>query len=337
MRWGLIARSETDRGLGIQTYAMYENLQPDKTLLVLVPKSGFSSHPELYPDAAQVTLTSAHGIGILDEETVRDWWKDLDVVISVETLYDWRLVEWAKADGVRTIVHGNPEFWMATNPQPDVWWWPTAWRLQHLPTGPIVPVPVDDNAEFTAAHPDSPGNLRVLHIAGNGAMADRNGTNICLDAMRRVPTGVQLDIHAQVNVAKSYHMRIRTLKPVANRWEMFRGQHVLLIPRRYGGLCLPVNEAMASGLMVMMSDCSPNTQWPISPLASDPSRVVSMQTGPVETHDVLANVVANHLKHFAQNRSGVHAYQSRSREWTERNRWSVLKETYYDQINSARI
>ena len=337
MKWGLIARSETDRGLGIQTYAMYENLQPDKTLLVLVPKSGFASHPELYPDAEQVTLTVAHGLGVLDEETVRDWWKDLDVVISVETLYDWRLVEWAKADGVRTIVHGNPEFWMTTNPQPDVWWWPTAWRKEYLPAGPIVPVPVDDDAEFTAAHPDASANLRVVHIAGNGAMADRNGTTICLDAMRRVPTGVQLDVYSQTNVPKTHHMRIRTLKPVANRWKMFEGQHALLIPRRYGGLCLPVNEAMASGLMVMMSDCSPNTQWPISPLDSDPSRVVKMQTGPVETYDVGANIVANHLKHYAQHRAGVHAYQERAREWAERNRWSVLKETYYDQINSARI
>lgn len=337
MRWGLIARSETDRGLGIQTLAMHENLQPDKTLVVVVPKSGFASHPENYPDSPTVTLRIEHGLGVLDEQTVRDWWADLDVVVSVETLYDWRLVEWAKADGVRTVVHGNPEFWKADNPQPDVWWWPTRWRLASLPDGPVVPVPVDDDIPFTAADPDTPGNLRALHIAGNGAMADRNGTLICFTAMRSVPTGVQLDVYTQAQTPVARNLRIRTLQPVENRWTMYKNRHVLVIPRRYGGLCLPVNEAMASGLMVMMSDCIPNTQWPILPLSSDPSKVVNMQTGPVQTFDVAPNLVANMLKHYAINRDGVRIYQERSRAWADANRWSNLKQRYYDEITSASL
>lgn len=332
MRWGLIARSETDRGLGIQTQAMYENLQPDKTLLVLVPKSGFASHPELYPDAEQVTLRIEHGLGVLDEATVRDWWKDLDVVVTVETFYDWRLVEWAKADGVKTVVHGNPEFWMATNAQPDTWWWPTTWRLEHLPNGPVVPVPVPDHVPITAADPG--GLLRAVHVTGN-AMEDRNGTHIAITAMRRIPKDVQLDIFAQAPVPNQHNMRIRTLKPVADRWKIYAGQHVLVIPRKYGGLCLPVNEAMAAGLMVMMSDCTPNMSWPIYPLLSDPGKEVKMQTGIVQMQEVSPNALANALKHCAVHPDIVAAYQERSREWANANRWSTLKGRYYDELNIA--
>ncbi len=330
MRWGLIARSETDRGLGIQTYEMYRNLLPDTTLVVIVPGSGFPSHPENYPDATQVKLRSEHGLGRLDEETVRDWWQGLDAIVSVETLYDWRLVEWAKADGVRTIVHGNPEFWMASNPQPDTWWWPTPWRLEHLPTGPVVPVPVPER-KIVAAKP-ADGILRCLHIAGNNAMGDRNGTDTMVLAMRQVPRDALLSIYHQAPIARSHHTRVKTFKAVEDRWTMYENQHVLVLPRRYGGLCLPAIEAMASGLALVMPNCSPNGIWPILPVEGDAGRVLQMQTGPVETFAVYPNAIANAIKHLSNNRDSLAAHQARSREWAEANNWSALKDRYYDEL-----
>lgn len=328
MRFGLIARSETDRGLGIQTFAMHENLHPDKTLVVLVPQSGFASHPENYPGATFVTLTDDG----LDERTVRTWLRGLDVVVTVETFYDWQIILWAYEEGVRTVVHGNPEFWMESNPQPDVWWWPTTWRLDKLPVGPVVPVPIEDHRLFTARNPHD-GILSVVHIAGN-AMADRNGTNVIHNAMRQVPYGVSVDIYAQTNVAQS--KKVRTHKSVSDRWTMYNDHHALVIPRRYGGLCLPVQEAMACGLAVFMSDCSPNqTMWPVIPLASELSRVIPMQTGDVQTYDVTPNALANALKHYMHDRDGLAEYQERSRRWANQHRWSVLKDRYYDELHNA--
>jgi glycosyltransferase involved in cell wall biosynthesis len=34
----------------------------------------------------------------------------------------------------------------------------------------------------------------------------------------------------------------------------------MILPRRYAGLCLPMNEALISGLPVFMTDISPNNQ-----------------------------------------------------------------------------
>jgi hypothetical protein len=332
MRWGLIARSETDRGLGIQTYEMYRNLAPDKTLVIIVPGSGFRSRTEIYPGATTDKLRNEHGHYFLNEETVRDWWKGLDVVISVETMYDWRLIDWARADGVRTVIHGNPEFWMASNPQPDVWMWPTTWRLQHLPEGPVVPVPVPERP-ITAANPG--GLLRAVHVVGNAAMGDRNGTSIVMNGMRQVPRDVVLDVYHQAPIAKSYHSRIRSLHAVPDRWDMYAGRHVLVLPRRYGGLCLPALEAMASGLAVMMSDCTPNTMWPIIPLQCDLSRTIQMQTGPVETYEVPSNILANNLKHLAMNPRTVEDHMVRSRQWAADNSWDSLRETYYAELDRS--
>jgi glycosyltransferase involved in cell wall biosynthesis len=41
---------------------------------------------------------------------------------------------------------------------------------------------------------------------------------------------------------------------------MYDGFDAMVLPRRYAGLCLPMNEALMSGLPVFMTDISPNNQ-----------------------------------------------------------------------------
>jgi hypothetical protein len=301
---------------------MYDHLEPDATLVVINRKSGFESFPEDYPGATHVHHRNEHGVWKLDEETVRDWWKGLDVVVTVETFYDWRLIEWAKADGVRTVVHGNPEFWMATNPQPDVWWWPTTWRDDHVPYGRIVPVPVPDGPKWSDAHNAFDGRLSVTHVAGSGAMEDRNGTSFVVNAKRRLPS-VDITIYDQKTA------------PVSDRFDMYRGHHVMVLPRRYGGLCLPALEAMASGLVVIMPDCSPNRTWPIVPIHCEPGKIVNMQTGPVQLYDVYPRTVIDALKSLDNNRSVLHGLHQKTSEWAQRNTWIMLKEVYHREIIDA--
>lgn len=330
-RWGLIARSETDRGIGIQTLALFEHLHPERTLVVVDKKSGFRPHPSNYPDATVTVLKHGNLKNSLDETVVRDWWAGLDVVFTVETFYDWDLIGWAKDDGVATIVQGNPEFWVADNPQPDVWTWPTSWRTEFLPTGPIIPVPTLERPNV-AAHINVP-NLKALHIAGNRAMGDRNGTDLVALAMRRVPTGTKMTMYSQAPVAPIRGLSYR--QPVENRWEMYHDSHVLVLPRRYGGLCLPALEAMACGLAVLMPNCSPNTDWPIYELNGDIGRTLRMQTGPVQTFDTFVNDIANALKTLNARRDLLEASMLRAREWAEANTWDTHAETYYKLIEDA--
>lgn len=331
MRWGLVARSETDRGIGIQTYAMYENLKPDKTLVVIDQKSGFASHPEKYPNESIVYLKHGPLKNTLPEIEVRDWLSGLDVVITVETFYDWDFISWAKDAGVRTIVHGNPEFWMATNPQPDQWIWPTTWRREHLPEGLVVPVPVPD-VPFTALDPTE-GFLRAVHIAGNRAMGDRNGTDLVHDAMRSIATGVKLTVYSQAPAPAIRNSIPR--RPAEDRWDMYKGQHLLVLPRRYGGLCLPAIEALASGCAVIMSQCEPNQHWPLILCDGDRDRVLRMQCGEVTTFRSYPNVLANHLKTLSVNRGMLATQMARAREWADANRWATHAKTYYDVLDNA--
>jgi glycosyltransferase involved in cell wall biosynthesis len=46
----------------------------------------------------------------------------------------------------------------------------------------------------------------------------------------------------------------------ANREDMYNGFDGMVLPRKYAGLCLPMNEALFSAMPVFMTDISPNNQ-----------------------------------------------------------------------------
>ena len=50
------------------------------------------------------------------------------------------------------------------------------------------------------------------------------------------------------------------MRNVENTSDLYKDFDALILPRRYAGLCLPTNEALMSGLPVIMTDISPNNQ-----------------------------------------------------------------------------
>ena len=283
MRFGLIARAD-DRGLGNQTWEVHRHYKPDRTLVVRVrgsEKQGFQPHLDRFPDAlvAQVNERS----WTLPEDTVRDFLKGLDVVYTAETLYDWRIVEWAADAGCATVVHCNPEFYThhrTSHPHPTQWWAPTDWRLEHLPEGTrVVPMPVPTD-RFGPVDPDDV-KRQVLHVGGRPATGDRNGTNIVRAAFRDLDCELLL-----TSQSAGYNLRGATVRHnVKNYWDIYDDAPILLLPRRYGGLCLPANEACAAGAVPVMPDVSPNRRWPIEPLRAHRGTQVKLPTGAVPSFD----------------------------------------------------
>lgn len=182
MKLGVIARAD-DRGLGVQTWEVVRNMDPDRVLVVREPGSeqqGFEPHLDRFPGATVVT----DHVGVLPEGIVRDWLDGLDVVYTAETLYDERFVGWADAMGVATVIHTNPEFHRPSRTAPTRWWSATDWRLGHLPDSlRVVPMPVPLDRWLRHADPVS----RVLHVRGRAATRDRNGTDTVLELAKALP------------------------------------------------------------------------------------------------------------------------------------------------------
>jgi len=271
MRIGVVARPETQRGLGIQTRTFIEHMPVHRILQLDFPtKTGFrTNYTGDVIRAAYNNITHS-----IDHGAITSFLHDLDVVFCAETPGDWSLLDVAREMGVKTVIQGNPEFVRHGQEgydyaHPDEWWWPTRWRLDRLPPGRVMPVPMP--TVQAAPAPLGIPRLKVLHVAGHRAHADRNGTQAFLQALRS--TREQMDVTiTSVDEEPIVMLPQRNLRLFVHpngfqdRWEAYRGQHALVLPRRYGGLCLPALEAMASGVAVAMTEMSPNTDWPIERL-----------------------------------------------------------------------
>lgn len=287
MKIGLIARTEVARGLAIQSRNFHDHMPVDRVLVIDMPRADCARDETWYPNAWHAAYNDRNHT--LDEMFVRSWMEGLDVVFSVETPYDWQLPAWARSMGVRTVIQGNPEFYRHGLPgfeslqHPDAWWWPTSWRLDRLPAGPVMPVPMPDRP-VTARRT---GPLRLLHVMGKRAYMDRNGTEILCSALGAVSRPMEVTI-CGIDEQLPDVRRVRgvevTKRPSASTdlWEMYADHDLLVMPRKYGGLCLPALEAAACGLAVAMPSCSPNEELAQMMLPIQRYAPVNLACGPVD-------------------------------------------------------
>ena len=335
MKIGLISRCETSRGLGIQTKAVFDNLPIERVLLIRMPRPDCEERPDWYPGATQVDYDPRGWT--IDERVAREWMDGLDVVFSVETLYDKRFPEWAKQMGVKTVIQGNPEFirhgltGYEDLIHPDAWWWPTSWRTDLLPPGTLMPVPMPDH-EPTGAQG---GRLRIVHIAGKRAFHDRNGTDIVASMLGVLRADVHVTMHGldhclpDLPRPRRWTMEVENIG-VEDRWSMYDNQHILIMPRRYAGLCLPALEAASRGVAVLMTDCSPNRE--LAQLFITPRRVrrINVAAGQIDSHDVNHLDLARDIDMLASSPQIVREAQRRA--WSDVPRWSEWKQKYLDEF-----
>lgn len=335
MKVGLVARSES-RGIGIMTADFFREMAPTKTLVVdMGPLArGFATHPDWYPGATTVPFVD----GLLPERECRDWLDGLDCVYGVETWYDQRFPAWAAEAGVATCLHVMAEFYRPEM-EPTVCWAPTSWRLDLLPESTvIVPVPVEVRPP---PNPRQTGDrLRVVHVAGHRAAMDRNGTTIVATALPRVRRPMHVTIWCQDRRLPTIRggegvKVVRNLGGVTDRWAMFDGADLLVMPRRYGGLSLPVQEAMASGVGVLMTDCAPNRDWPVWPLRCSIGSTIATPGGEIDLFDADPRKLAADLNWLADHPEEVAVLREESRGWAARHTWEVLRPVYEQRLAEA--
>lgn len=257
MNLGIIARSD-NTGLGYQTKSYYDHLSPAKTLVVDISSiNGNEQHPEWYPDGVFTR-------GFPLTKDLSKFLDGLDVVLTAESPYNYELYSLARQKGVKTAVAYNYEFfdWFKypEYPLPDLLIAPSMWNygvidefaqakgIKHI----YLHHPVD-RQQF----PFSPRTTsKPIHIAGKPAAHDRNGT---WDFLQAFPDGTV--ITQSLELAQHIRMRYRHSKVytgIGNPADMYKLGDILILPRRYGGNCLPLNEALSCGMPVIMPDISPN-------------------------------------------------------------------------------
>jgi len=267
MRLGIIARSD-NTGLGNQTRELVNMLNPSKILLIdSTPFNKNKQHPEWYKGYDYIKTNGFPSI-----QQIKMFLKDVDVVLSCETFYDQNFIRFANKRNVKTILQYNYEFLEYLHnsklPFPNIMLAPSLWNYEHVAeisegkTKLLHLPPPTNTAVFDEVRQInlSKNHGRLLHVAGKPAMKDRNGTRSVVDMLRYSKADYELVITTQQEldvVSRDSRMKIVVGNP-ENRQDLYSGYDGMILPRRYAGLCLPMNEALISGLPVFMTDISPN-------------------------------------------------------------------------------
>lgn len=268
-RLGMIVRMD-NTGLGNQTRLLCRMLKPVK--LLVVNSSTFNKsaqHPEWY-DGYDAVFTKSWP----DEIECSKFMFGITHVVTAETVYNHFMFTLARKRGIRIFIQPNWEFLDHLNrdlPQPHKWLMPSYWHLEDMqarfPNTVYLPPPMflDDFTEARQMNQDRRGNRRFLHVIGNAAAHDRNGTKDILEALRYSKEDYTLVVRSQfpfehqAEFAKDGRVEVH-VGSVENENDLYRDFDAVLLPRRYAGLCLPMNEALASALPVVMPDISPNNK-----------------------------------------------------------------------------
>lgn len=208
-----------------------------------------------YPDAIVTTWPETDNR--FSKEAV-DALLSCDVIYSAETFYDDRLMHNLQKRRIATVRHINCELYWSEGESHPIY--PTSWRLPDRPEGPTVPVPIPDDR----IAPGPAGEGLLLHVGGWKAKNDRNGTQLVRNTLRR--TDRKWRVTAQYGRAVGNEPNVEVVGEIEDRWGLYDGCSALVMPRKYGGLCLPAQEAAARGLALVMSDTEPQNEWPIVPL-----------------------------------------------------------------------
>jgi glycosyltransferase involved in cell wall biosynthesis len=275
VRLGLWGARMDNSGLGMQTWEFYNHMKPAKTVVVDIsmlektPERRMKQHPERYPDAMII-------YGIPNEFDIRQFLTGLDVVFIAESAYNMGIYRIAKEMGVKTAVQYNYEFfdWFMGsvwhNDTPDLFIAPSTWHYDEVQS-------FCDSKKIKHVYLHCPvarekiqsryigSALTFVHIAGRPAAHDRNGTYTFLNALQLAPDDLKGRVFTQdKELATEIKREFPSVDVKVNTrdyTDIYKKGSVIVLPRKYGGNCLPMNEALAAGMPVIMSKVSPQTDF----------------------------------------------------------------------------
>lgn len=349
IRVGLVARADVT-GLGIQTRDFYRHMKPDHVMIVdLSHLSGRPMNQSWYPNADSVVRYVPYPetpvLKNPDRETkyaIDAMVQQVDVIFTCETVYDYYLIHAARRKGVKVVLQYNFELldhvYDGRLPQPDVFMAPSLWRLDDVPFPQkvFVPVPVDREA-FAPMTWDSPVVKNWIHPGGNPVMEDRNGTLVAMEAFHHTKSDARLTVTTPQSRLSAPNSKVTVKRGLAAEpQDNYVGHDGFLFPRKFGGLCLPLNEAMSFGMPCLMTGVPPQGDFlPREALVSaDTSHVVFTKTD-INVHQPDAIEIAALVDQLAEDPDLVASLRERTAALGEKISWQNMIPHYEDVFRAT--
>lgn len=278
MTLGVICRQDQS-GLGIQSRLMVDLLQPDRVVAVDMGRDNRGQtvaidHPNVL--CAQWNDPRRPTVGM----EVARFLKGCTTVYAPESLY-WTPLP-RRLARARFALHCNPELWKPTRERNVIPAWPTVWCADRHPY-PVIPHPSPvGQPRFDALAADNlarSGPARtVLHMAAP-AMLDRNGSVPMRDALHLYrgppftllvggsrfagnPQAVRRGKDSSLRWPDRIgDVRVKVLPAVEDHVDLYRNVDLMVIPRRYAGLCLERGSVVQTSVgLVPIEDVAPGAR-----------------------------------------------------------------------------
>lgn len=298
----------TDQGLGYLAKDFYDNGLID--LVCIHNHSTRVNHYEWYPNAVSEQE-------LLDKCTT---------LFFIETPFNWKIIVEARNRGIKTVLMPMYECTRYPLPyQPDLILTPSDLDQQYFPEATRVNVPV--NVEWRLRE-----RARVfVHNAGNGGLGGRNGTRELIESLKYVKSPIKLIIRSQVPIECDdlrVELRIGTFDDIWSEGDVF------VFPEKFNGLSLPLQEAFASGMLVMTSDRFPNNTYlprePLIPVSGYKKERIAVEfDSAVLSPEEIAKTIDEWYN------KNISSYSLLGKDFNIKNTWTNLKKEYISLFNSS--
>lgn len=323
----------TDQGLGILAKDFYDH---GVVTDVLVIRHGrHPEHDRWYPNAPRIGNLN----GREELTQMRAFVRSMDAMLFFETPFRWDLLADCKRSFLMPMYECMPDPLPA---YPDKMICPSLLDLRYaqqaIPFGYVnstfIPVPVPDSIKW---------KLRTraevfVHNAGHGGLCGRNGTKELIEAFPLIKSPIKLIIRGQslrdLPVMRSDSGKTVIAEGSVEYSELFRDGDVFVFPEKFNGLSLPLQEARASGMLVMATDRFPMNTWlPREPLiptsGSIRSRVsprcAEFDEAVIDPRDIAAKIDEWYGRDITE-------YSKLGSEWALMNSWEVLRSQYMEEL-----
>ena len=273
--------------------------------ILIQSHSHFTNHYEWYPDRVKT----------FDEllNKCKEIW-------FFETPFEWKYIIRAREKGVKTVLFAMYE--CTHNPLPyfpDVILGGSVMEKEVF-GAKVLTVPVEMK---WIKH----SRTRVfIHNAGHLGLGGRNGTRELIDALKWVKSPIKMIIRSQVSITCN-DPRVEVRVGDFPYETLFNEGDVFVYPDKFGGSCLPLQEAYASGMLVMASDRYPTNTWlpkePLIPIKGYRKEKIfkEFNSAIVDPKDIAKTIDEWYDK-------DIEKYSFMGKKWGQDNSWKKLKYLY---------
>lgn len=339
MRIGTVCYA-TSQGLGHLAKSFYDAGVVTDVMIYQHPhgEQRAPTHREWYPPGTHIFKSSN-----FDCREAERFLDDLEWVLFFETPFSWEFANRCRERGVKTAIIPMYEWFLQRPPHKfDLFINPSLLDQQYFPQGVHIPIPVEPHLSWSLR--ERAGHF--LHNAGHIGSRNHKGTLELLQAMKFVKSNISLTMRCQ-NAAGLKRLidsagvaddpRIYYTDKEIDRDQLFNTDFdVYIAPEKYNGLSLPLQEAFASGMMVMTTNRFPHNQWlPEEPLipVSGVHRAQTMR-GHLEFEESIVSPEAIAAKIDFWAGKDITSFSRAGANYGEENSWEALKPRYLEAFGA---